>query len=267
MAQDMKNKNTKELALLIFKLIKNFLFELLEPKISFYAASMSWATLFFIIPLFVIILSVTIHTPIFSQYYEKIHQFLASALVPTSTDKVMMWIDSFVANASTMGYIGTAYITIAAILFFRDYDYIVNDIFNDNRRSFFQAIRVYFILLISIPIILSASIWGLIAIGSKLHIAQYLLQFILIWIILIVVYKVSPKEKIPLKSVLISSFVATLIWYIAKTLFIFYILYNKTYTTIYGTISVLLFTFLWIYISWMIFLHGLQLCKILMDED
>jgi len=263
----LKNRNLKELFLLIFRLTKNFILELFEPKVSFYAASMSWSTIFFIIPLLVITLSIIIYTPIFNQYYAKIHTLIANTLVPTSSATIMSWIDSFIANASQMGYIGVGYVIVAAFLFFRDFDFIVNDIFDNNRRGFLEAIAVYGGLLIIIPLILASSIWGLLKLDSAFHFGPLILQFILVWSVVFIIYNLSPKEKIPINIVALSSFITTLIWFIAKSIFIFYILYNKTYSTIYGTVSIVLFTFLWIYISWTIFLHGLQLCNILLNED
>ncbi|WWW12312.1 YhjD/YihY/BrkB family envelope integrity protein [Arcobacter cryaerophilus gv. pseudocryaerophilus] len=47
---------------------------------------------------------------------------------------------------------------------------------------------------------------------------------------------------------------------ITKNLFIYYVVYNKTYTTIYGSLSTLLFSILWIYISWIIYLYGIKIC-------
>jgi len=58
-----------------------------------------------------------------------------------------------------------------------------------------------------------------------------------------------------------------LAWYMAKIGFIFYVMHNKTYLSIYGGLSILLFFFLWIYISWAIFLHGLKFCYILDRDD
>ncbi|MGD9654678.1 MAG: hypothetical protein AB7U44_05730, partial [Sulfuricurvum sp.] len=38
---------------------------------------------------------------------------------------------------------------------------------------------------------------------------------------------------------------------------------NKSYATIYGSFSIVLFLFLWIYASWIIFVYGLKLCYLL----
>jgi len=251
----------------LFRLLKGFILELFEPKVSFYAASMSWATIFFMIPLLVIILSVIIYTPMFGQFYDKIHDLIASSLLPGSSKQIMAWIDTFVANAYTMGYIGIVYIIVAAIMFFRDFDYIVNDIFDDKRRTILQSFKVYATLLIAVPLLISITIWIATVLNGKFHIAPYILQFILVWLTIFVVYKVAPKENIPKKVVILSSFMATLVWFIAKSLFVIYIYYSKTYTTIYGTVSIVLFLFVWVYISWTIFLHGLQLCSVLHKEE
>lgn len=257
----------KEFILRLFSLTKDFVKELFEPKISFYAASMSWATIFFIIPLFVIIFSVILHTPIFSEYYQNIHNLIGNYLVPTNSKVVMDFIDNFVANASKIGFIGLIYVIIAAIFFFRDFDYIVNDIFGEDRRSFLKTVTLYGTLLIFLPIFIALSFWLYLFISKNFAITNYILQFFIFWAVTAIIYKVTPKDKISAKTASISSFIATFVWFIAKSIFIFYILYNKTYTTIYGTISIVMFTLLWIYISWAIFLHGLQLCKILSDED
>ncbi len=262
-----KNRDLKSLAILLFKLTKRFVTELFEPKLSFYAASMSWSTLFFLIPLLVIVLSVTVHTPIFSEYYDRMHALITQSLLPATSKQLISLIDKFVANASQMGYIGAVYVTVAAVLFFRDFDYIVNDIFDQPRRPFFAALMVYGTLLIFVPVAIGASMWLFALLDNKIHIAPLILQFLLIWAVIMTVFKITPQESIPFDTLALSSFITTFVWFIAKNIFLFYIFYNKTYSTIYGTVSIVLFTFLWIYISWTIFIHGLQLCNMLLKDE
>ena len=64
-------------------------------------------------------------------------------------------------------------------------------------------------------------------------------------------------------AALISSLVVTVMFSIAKEIFIYYVFLNKSYTTLYGSFSILMFLFLWIYASWFIFLNGLKLCRYL----
>ena len=62
---------------------------------------------------------------------------------------------------------------------------------------------------------------------------------------------------------MISSLIISVIFSIAKNSFIYYVFLNQSYTTIYGSFAILLFLFLWIYVSWIIFIYGLKLCYII----
>jgi membrane protein len=95
---------------------------------------------------------------------------------------------------------------------------------------------------------------------------SFLLPFLIVWGLFYLTYQVSPKDQIKPAAAAISSFIASLVWYLAKSGFLWYAEHNHTYAGIYGGLSTLLFFFLWIYISWAIFLHGLRLCYLL-DKD
>jgi membrane protein len=101
---------------------------------------------------------------------------------------------------------------------------------------------------------------------ASIHTLQ-ILPFFIVWSIFFLSYKISANTNISNKAGGISSFIASLAWYIAKSGFIFYVLHNKTYLSIYGGFSILLFFFLWIYISWAIFLPGLKFCHLLERDE
>ena len=251
--------------------IKGFFEEFLCSRLSFYAASMSWSTIFFIIPFLVILLVLFTYMPLFDTAYDKIHLFLEQSLVTSDSKVIIGYLDKFVINADKLGYIGIFYVTIAAIMFFKDYDYIVNDIYETPQRKLLDAIKTYFGLLIFLPFMLGGSFWisgkireGLEATNLSEYLHLYLLlPYLIIWLLFYMAYQISPGVTVRKKHAMISSFIASLVWYGAKTGFVFYIAHNKTYTSIYGGLSILMFFFLWIYISWAIFLHGLRFCYVL----
>ena len=255
----------------IYLFLKDFFNDLFHDKLGFYAASMSWSTLFFIIPFLVILLVAFTYLPIFDTTYSKIHELLSQSLVTSNTDMIMGYLDTFVKNAGRLGIIGFIYVTVAAILFFKDYDFIVNDIFETPQRSVWEAVRTYFGLIALLPLMLGSSFWIFGKLESYMSdMAGYsffhfkiLLPYLIIWLMFYTAYQLSPRVPVRRKAAVISSFIASLIWFIAKSLFIYYIIYNKTYTSIYGGLSTVLFLFLWIYISWAIFLHGLRFCYII----
>jgi len=254
-----------------YDFLKDFFKELFDSRLGFYAASMSWSTLFFIIPFMVILLVLFTHMPLFDTAYTKLHELIAKNLVSTDSNLIMQHIDTFVANADRLGYIGVGYVVVAAVMFFKDYDYIVNDIFETPKRSALGAVRTYFFLLLFLPLMLGGSFWlssqvqsymEAMGIAGTLHI-YLIFPYLFIWLLFYIAYQFSPRGRVSPRAALISSFIASVVWYLAKSGFLFYILHNRTYTSIYGGLSTLLFFFLWIYISWAIFLHGLRFCYLL----
>jgi membrane protein len=269
-------QNTKLKILLrnYYIFLRDFLKDLFDDKIGHYASSLSWSTLFSIIPLMVIMLWGFTMLPVFDSVYGKIEKLIFSNLMPTDSKTVMSYVNTFIDNSDKLGYIGIGYVLFAVFMFFKNYDYIINDIFNTPGRRLYQAIKTYLLLIITIPAMLGTSFYlssfiqGYLdqnSITSAIHLF-YFLPFLVIWAMFYIAYQLSPNTKVSVQAATISSFIASLVWYLSKSGFIFYVIHNKTYTSIYGSIGTLLFFFLWIYISWAIFLHGMKFCELL-DKD
>ena len=160
-------------------------------------------------------------------------------------------------------------------MFFKDYDYIVNDIFSTPRRNIWQSLKTYLLLVLIIPTMIAVSFYlsseiqvylDKSSITSIIHLYTFIPYFI-VWMIFYIAYQLSANTHIEVSAALISSFIVSLVWYLSKSAFVFYVFYNKTYASIYGSISIVLFFFLWIYISWAIFIHGLKFCALLNKNE
>ena len=270
-----KNTQLKKILKNYYIFLRDFLGDLFDDKIGHYASSLSWSTLFSIIPLLVILLWVFTTLPVFDTVHQKIETLIFSNLLPTDSKEVMDYINTFMKNSNQLGYVGAFYVTFAAVMFFKNYDYIVNDIFSTPSRSILEAVKTYLLLLLIIPAMMGASFYlssfiqGYLdknSITSSIHLF-YFLPYFIVWMVFYVLYQMSANTPITISSAMISSFISSLIWYLSKSAFLFYVLHNKTYASVYGSISTLLFFFLWIYISWAIFLHGLKFCDLLNKEE
>ena len=154
-----KNPQLKKILKNYYIFLRDFLGDLFDDKIGHYASSLSWSTLFSIIPLLVIMLWVFTTLPLFDSVYQKIETLIFSNLLPTDSKEVMKYINTFMGNSYKLGYVGAFYVTFAAIMFFKNYDYIVNDIFNVPSRTIFSAVKTYLLLLIIIPTMMAASFY------------------------------------------------------------------------------------------------------------
>jgi membrane protein len=251
--------------------IRDFFADLFDTKLGHYASSLSWSTLFSIIPLLVIMLWVFTSLPMFDSIYVQIQDFIFSNLMPVHSKEVMAYMNSFIQSTDKLGFMGIIYVLFAVFMFFKNYDYIVNDIFASPNRNFYKASKTYLFLLIILPLLMGFSFYLSVFLQGyldKFHITSFIhlylfLPYFIVWTVFYLAYQLSPNVKIEASSALISSFIASLVWYGSKSAFVFYVLHNKTYESIYGNISILLFFFLWIYISWAIFIHGLKFCDLL----
>jgi len=246
-------------------------FPMLIEEITIQSSSLSFYTIFSIVPIILIILSLLASNPMFSDYYQKIEGFILSNILPTNQETIKTYISSFVQNSKSMGITGGIYIFVTSILFFQNFETIMIKIFHSKKRDIWDKITVYWTTMTLFPILFSFSIYISLKIQNVLNQSSYtqninilaLIPFFAIFVMFWLAYNLGANKKLNIKAIAISSLVATTIFSIAKTLFVYYVIYNKNYTSLYGSFSIVLFVFVWIYVSWIIFISGAHLCAFL----
>ncbi len=230
-------------------------------NLTLFSAAMSYYTIFSLIPIILIILSIFSTTPFFSKFYIKLETFLISNILPTYHEQISLYLKSFLNNSTQMGLIGGLYILITSILFFDNYETIISKIFEQEKRDLWEKIKLYWTMLTLFPVLFASSIFVSIKLEFYLKFSfGYIIPFLIIWLTFFLAYKLTLQTK-TVKSCIYISFLVTLLFFIAKNIFLYYVIFNKTYKSIYGSISILLFLFLWIYINWIIYLGGIYLIK------
>ncbi|HIC43144.1 MAG TPA: YihY/virulence factor BrkB family protein [Sulfurimonas sp.] len=252
-----------------YKIIKTYFTSLFDKDITFYASSLSFYTLFTLVPVLLIVLSISTALTSFDSFYANIKSFIMNNIVPVDSEVFSTFIDSFMQNSFQLSIMGIIAIIISSMLFFQNFEYIVNKIFKTPARGFWQSLSIYWTLVTLTPIALIFSFYLSNELQVYLDEQHYssalkvleLVPYFIIWSMFFLIYKISANVEISNRAAGISSFAVSLTWYLAKIGFIMYIL-NKTqiYATIYGSFSTLIFFFLWIYVSWIIFIYGLKLC-------
>ncbi|HIQ46059.1 MAG TPA: YihY family inner membrane protein [Sulfurovum sp.] len=272
---EVSKQKGKKLLKQYFIFLRDFFKDLLDDRLGYYASSLSWNTIFSIIPLLVIFLYIFTTLPLFQEMYDKVQALIFANLLPTQSKEIMDSINTFIANSDKLGMVGAFYVIFAAIMFFKNYDYVVNDIFELPPRGILKSIKTYLILIALLPAMMGASFYlssfiqsylDKTEITSAIHLYK-IIPYIIIWGAFYIAYQFSGNTNIKKRAAMTSSFIASLIWYLSKSGFVFYVMHNKTYTSVYGSISTVLFFLLWIYISWAIFLHGLRFCYLLNKEE
>jgi len=255
----------------VYKQVKFWVSTFVDKELTLFAASLSFYTIFTIIPLLLIMLTILTSLPSFAEHYESIKGFIFSNLMPVNSELVMEKLDVFLANSSKMGMIGFGMILVASLLFFKNFEYIANKIFHAKPRTLWESITTYWTMLTLTPMALGVSFYitGYIAtlmasnsLTSGLNILP-LVPYIIIWALFFLIFQIGANVKINPRASLISSFIISIIFSVSKNAFIYYVFMNKSYTTMYGSFAIVMFLFLWIYVSWIIFIYGLKLCYII----
>lgn len=238
-----------------------------DPDITVYASSLSFYTIFTLVPLLIISLSLIANVPVFNEQYVKIQLFIFENIMPVHTEAIAGYLESFFQNSVQLGVIGFVTMIVSSILFFQNFEQIVGKIFDAPQRGIWDSITTYWTLITLTPIVLIASMS--LKAYLQTHVSGWALgafsifPFLLLWGIFFIVYKIAVNAVVSPKAAALSSFVVAVVWGIAKNSFIQYVFYNKTYATMYGSFSSLIFFFLWIYVSWIIVIYGMKLCYLI----
>lgn len=247
-----------------------YLYAFLKGDLLYYAASLSFYTVFALLPMLLVIFSLVATLPDFKEHIEGFKNLIISNFVPTHSDVFLQYLDGFLENSAKLGGMGLLYAFITSILFFRNYQHVTTKIFHSKERGFWDSLSVYWTCMTLFPLGVLFSVFLSAKAYAYLEVLGYSasltwvfrgLPYLLVWMVFFMLFKISANTKISTKNTLISSLITSLLWSLGKWGFVYYVFYNKAYLTLYGSFSIVLFLFIWVYLSWVILLFGMSLSR------
>jgi membrane protein len=232
--------------------------------------------------------------PFPEEYYEQKERAAAATAVPntnqpppeaTASDaeagRLDQWIQSLVGRVSTINFkavsaVGVLALIYAAISMLVEIERAFNQIYRvPTGRSWARRITQYWTLLTLGSIGLAATFYvgerftawlsrvaklgaegndqalSIIALG-------YLTTVTISTAMLLLAYTVVPNTRVQLRPALAGALLAALLWEAGKLGFQQYLLYAKGYAKLYGSIALIPLFMLWVYVTWLVVLVGLQ---------
>lgn len=248
--------------------IWQFIKALKDKELFIYSAALSFYTILSLIPILFVCFSIFTQIQSFKDHYERIKGLVFNFLIPAQQDLVSKYLDTFLQNSVNLGIVGLVAMTFTTLAFFSSYDFVVNRITKNEPKTLWQSISSHWTLVTLTPLGLGLSFYISSYIQKtlddfKLGFNFYeILPFVIIWGLFFISFS-SSSVRANLKNLSLTSFVAASVWYVSKNLFVYYVVYNKTYASVYGSFSTILFFFVWLYISWVIYLYGLKFTHLL----
>lgn len=237
-----------------------------NDRIFHYAASLSFYSIFSIIPAFLMFFSIISLFPSFQDQLQILKQSILDNILPDNAHEFAKIMDNFLSNGKEMGFIGFLISLISSFIFFRNFDDISARIFDAKKRNYFDSFIIYWLLITLIPMFIAISIYFntvIVNIYSDEVVTKLysIIPMITTWFVFAILFRVASNKSLRFFVLISTSLIGAIIWYILKIIFFYYMSYNKFYSNIYGSVSIIMFAFLWIYVSWLSVFFSMQFCK------
>jgi membrane protein len=264
-----------------WKLWKHCARQLMINRANQQAAALSYQTIFGIVPVAIVMLLIFQAVPtsshvsgkIKNMVYDQMHLSAMEIPSPDDSGKKMKLTDhiegilgKFFSEQSrgAATVMSTIFIIWAAIGLLSIVEKTFNDICRVGKgRSFIGRIVNYWAILTLGPLLMAAAIYistAFTAVGQVSSMfAPVILNYLLSVVGFFLLYLVMPNIRLSWKSTLWGAAVAALVWTLVKAGFGYYIVNFKPYATLYGAMALVPLSVLWIYITWLIVLFGLEL--------
>jgi len=249
------------------------------------AAALSYHTIFGIVPLAIVMLLIFQSFPAYSDVGEKVKAFIYDQVHlsniqypdPQNADqtiKITEHLDRAVANfftgagKGTITFISVIIVIWVALSLLSTIERAFNSIWHVAKgRSFLHRMINYWALLTLGPLLFGVGIYiatryaavGQIQKTILSHIGPALLSYIVATVAFFLLYFVLPNTKVQAKAAIWGAVIAALVWSFAKWGFGQYVTEFIPYSKLYGILGLVPLGVLWIFITWLIVLFGLQL--------
>lgn len=180
-------------------------------------------------------------------------------------------------NFGAVGAIGALTLIYAALSMLVEIEKAFNQIYNaPEGRSWARRVTQYWTLMTLgvIFLVLSFTIqeqtlefvkkgasMGFLSNASQviLTVGQFVATAIISTLALLIIYAVIPNTRVQFVPALMGALFAAILWETGKRGFSEYIRFSAGYSKLYGSIAIVPLFMLWIYVTWMIILLGLQI--------
>jgi len=243
-----------------------------RDKVIIRASGLAYSSLLAAVPLVAVGFAMFSAFGAFDDVQQKVQDLIISQFLPTSQDVIAEYFNGFAHAASKLGLIGFLFLVLTAILLLDNIESNFNSIWHvTTHRRFVAKITSYTSVLVFGTLFIGASITMSARIKATLfrdilfdpttleRLGSWLFPLSLSFLAFLLMYLVVPFTRVRLKSALLGALVGSILWELGKNLFANTVGQSVRYSTIYGSLAVIPIFLIWLYITWIIVLLGLEI--------
>ena len=235
------------------------------------ATALSFTTLLSLVPLLALAFAVLKGFGVQNRLAPLIlNQVAAGSEVVVS--RVIAYIDN--TNMSSVGAVGLIALLYTSISMLANIEEAFNVAWGVSQtRSLYRRFSEYLSVLVSAPLLLLAAtsitttlesrqlvdwLWARSYLSDVLLFLLSLTPYLSVWIAIFLLYIFIPNTRVRYRSALIGAVLAGTLWQLAQWCYIHFQVGAGNYNAIYGTLAALPILMVWIYVSWIIVLFGME---------
>lgn len=246
--------------------------QFIRDKVIIRASGLAYSSLLATVPLIAVIFSVLAAFGALDELQVKVQEFLLSNFLPTQQDEMLALVDQFTVNTAKLGFLGFVFLTLAAILLLDSIENNFNDIYHVTSRrrlvskiTAYTSVLVFGTLLIGTSLSISARIETALLRGMGVDLSWvsrqlgWLFPLVLAFLAFLFLYLIVPFTRVRFKSAVIGAATSAILFEVGKHLFANWVGQSVRYSTVYGSLAVVPIFLIWLYITWIVVLIGLEI--------
>ncbi|PRD39582.1 UNVERIFIED_CONTAM: UPF0761 membrane protein [Trichonephila clavipes] len=245
-----------------------------------HAAALTYTTLFAVVPVMTVVFTLLAAIPSLQHVSGEIQNFIFENLVPSAGTAVQTHIAEFSQKASQLTVVGIIVLFVTAIMMLMTIERAFNDIWQVRapRGGFISFLRYWAVislgpLLLGAGFLLSSYLMSLRVFSDTADLVGAvapglgLVPMLFTALGFTLLYTTVPNCRVPLRAGLISGFVAAGLFELAKRAFGLFVSGFSSYELVYGAFAAFPVFLLWIFLSWLIILFGVELSRGLVMQE
>jgi membrane protein len=246
--------------------------QLSTDKVIIRASGLAYSSLLAAVPLVAVGFALFSAFGAFDDVKQKVQEFLFSQFLPTSQDEIVLYFNQFADGASKLGLIGFLFLVLASILLLDNIESNFNQIWHVTTQrkviskiTSYTSVLVFGTLLLGTSITMSARIKAMLFrdipfdLGTMEKLGAWIFPLFFTFLAFWLMYLVIPFTRVKIKSALLGALIGSILWELGKNVFANSIGQSVRYSTIYGSLAVVPIFLIWLYITWIIVLLGLEI--------
>lgn len=241
-------------------------------------ASLTYSTLLTLVPLMMLVFGILAFFPVFQGIGDQIQTFVINNFVAASANVISTYLQQFVSQLKQLDWVNFSVLMFVSILMIYNMVHAFNQIWHTQME---RHIATYFFIYL-VVLILAPILFGLLVVITS-YIASlplietltdekiihtplvFLVPYLTTFITFTFFNWALPSCYVRFRYAVYAGLISTVMFQLAKYLFVLYLSYVPTYRLIYGALSTVPIFLMWIFMSWEIILFGGLLCHIMQN--